>query len=450
MDKILNAENKIKHEIIHDDINATEFLLTHFYEENFTSSTNKLKLYIKKLISWVAKQIPSERFYSNVLPKLKYKNKKYVYVQMFDIADSRHFSILDNLIQKTTNNENKQYTLIVTNSKRVAAYYKIKGFDVLSLKYPKFIGIKKSNSNLNFEENLLINKCIFLYEKAKKILVELDTEVIFTTQDFHIYDQIFTKAANKVGVISVTHQHGMIPYPTPGLFKYIYSTYVMVWGKSSYDTLKEYIPEQKIIISGTDKFNYLLTKPHDMTRRNITLALNPIDEKTNREIIYHTFKSFQDSLNDLEGISNVIVKLHPSLNRRHYEEIIQDIITSNDLNVNYIINENDNFMVLYSSKIFIGYLTTLSLEAMIAGCSVIELNMNINREALCGNRLFRNLPESIVHYNDIKNELLKRILNTKYNNDILMKQRKNIDYEIHDFSIKTELDYINDMIEGSR
>lgn len=447
MDKIAYVENKIKNKIIHDGINATEFLLTHFYEENSSSITNRLKLSVKKIISGVIESIPLKRLDISKSHKSKYQNKKYVYIQMFDTDDSRHFNVLDSLIQKMTNNSNRKYTLVITNNKRVADYYKLKGLDVVILKLPKFMGIKKSNPNLNFEENLLINKCISIYEKAKKLFVEWDTKIIFTTQDFHFYDQIFTKAANKLGIISVTHQHGMIPYPSPGLFRYMYSTFIMVWGKSSYDTLKKYISEQRIIISGTDKFNYLLNEPCDIIRRSITLALNPIDEKINRKIIYHIFRALSDNINALKEIDSLIVKLHPSLNKNHYQEIIQEILVANNFNVNYDIFESDNFTVLYRTKIFIGYLTTLSLEAMIAGCSVIELSIETDENVPYENRLFINLPESKVQYSNIKDELLERVMNTKYDYEIQMKQKRIINHEIHDFSIQTELKYIKDVIK---
>lgn len=444
MDKITYVEEKINNKIIHDGINATEFLLTIFYENNIVGKTNNFKVLAKKIIARIMKRFKIEGFLNG--KSCKYKNKKYVYIQMFDVDDSRHFTILDNLIRKMIDKTNTKDKLIITNNKKVASYYRRDGIDVLVLKFPKCIGLKKTNINLNFEENLLINKCIYVYEKAKRLFIQLDTKVIFTTQDFHIYDQIFTKAANAVGIISITHQHGMIPYPSPGLFRYIYSSFIMVWGKSSYDTLEKYIAEQRIILSGTDKFNYLLKAPNNINRNSLTVALNPINEKINRKIIYNIFKVFTDDLKKIEGIDSLIVKLHPSLNKQYYKEIIQEIIKFNNFKVDYEIFTNNNYTVLYRTRIFVGYLTTISLEAMIAGCSVIELNLETCERKTYDNRLFKNIPESIVCYKDIRDELVERLKNYNYNYEIMLKQNRIIKHEICDFTIKRELLHIDSIV----
>lgn len=369
------------------------------------------------------------------------KNKKYIFIQMFHAWDDRHFKTLDSLLLEVTKTIDKKEILIITPNKNVQRFYK--NIDVLYIGTPRFTKVNIKHAGLDRFQNMLISRGIDAYDIALEIFKQVNPKIVFTTQDFHIYDQIFTKAAKSLGILTITHQHGMMPYPHPGLFKYVFSDYIMVWGDSTYRNLKEFIPKDKIKVVGTNNFNYLLKKPKSIERDSITLGLNSTEEKENIQIITKVLSILNASWNELREIKKLIIKLHPALNKRHWQDLINKIIKANKIKIDYLVSTENNYDILYRTQILIANKSTISMEAMLAGCSVLELD---TKEHYNENRLFLSMPESIVGYENLFSEIHKRLIDKNYADCVLDKQRTIIKDEIEEFSVQKEMAFIKELL----
>ena len=438
IDKFINEQM-----VVYKKQNLSELLITELYlMENYKFMT-KLKILIKSILH---KFTIKTELKANDIQNIDCLSKKeYVVVQMFKVEDSRHFSILDSLVKELLKHVSNEDILIVTPHKDVANYYK--NMSTLIVPFPK-IGFKNLNINDNYNLNLslhhqrLISIGLNIYNIAIEILKITSPKFLLTTQDFHIYDQIFTKAANSMGILTITHQHGMVPYPHPGLFKYIFSDYIMVWGDSTYKTLRKHIPEDKIKIVGTDKFNYLLNEANNIKKEFITIAISPISIEKNIDFLTKALKSIDYNYIELKDQPVIIIKLHPGLSRekKYWERVVTKIIADNKLNIKCITSTEKNYTTLHKTKILIACKSTISLEAMIANCSVIEFtDLNTIKNQ---NRLFNELLESVVNYDKLGNEIVKRLNNQNYNQKILLKQKDVIKKEIEEFSISKEIKFI--------
>lgn len=441
--KIDLIDIKIKeNKYIHDELNFSELLITEWFLKTKYNSFQKVKRFF-----WGAYgAIKYREFKPNVDKNIKHITneceKKYLFVQMFHVNDSRHFTVLDSVIKKLMNYVPVKSILLVSEHKDVIRYYEDLGIETILIKPFEYSDkiINVSIKGINMYENFLLNRGLHIYENAKKLIKNLNIEIVLTTQDFHYIDQIFAKAAKNCGAISLTHQHGLVGQPHPGLFKYVFSDYIAIWGETTYSVLKEYIPIEKLLVLGTEKFNSSFNYENTKKRDFITIGINPISEKENIQIVSKILMILDESLFKESSISKIVIKLHPSLNEARWNSLLNRIIEDNNIKLKCEVYKKENKSLLESTNILIAKKSTISIDAMIAGCSVIEL---VTDNFDVGNNVnLVNLKESLLTYDDLAKEIIKRINNMEYSDEIIAKQNIILRKIIKFFSMDNEIKMI--------
>ena len=279
--------------------------------------------------------------------------------------------------------------------------------------YSKIL-FKNSKLSLEFKTKICIGK--YIIDSLLGIIQKTSPEWIFTVQDFSYYDQCAAKAAKISNVKSITHQHGIIA--DLSYFKNFYSDYIVVWGEQSKRRLLPFILGEKILVLGTDKFNYLIKNPKKVEeKRFLTLATNSFSLIENISEMKVFLKLTHSDI--LENYK-FIVKIHPRMNEFLYKVILRFSSFFLKIRSNVEIIKKDNINLLDNSKILIGYNSTILLEGIIAGSSVVILNVeNKNKEDLFGID-----DNSFVLMSKLKDEIEKRIKNEKYYQNILEQQQK--------------------------
>lgn len=430
--KIFMDENRL----IYKGINVSELLLPHIYTSVFNK--NKSEGLIKEIKN-IAKKILLYLPYRNLtIKKHKFSfRKKYKFLFSFGFLmnDHRHSSLLKNLIKKI----NKEDVLILTDKKDVFIFYKERNYSVIYLHLPKICSENNNIFNdfdfIDINGKWLLGKAIPKIKYLDILYSKINIETVISSQDFHIFDQINIKLGKKYGYKTITHQHGMINEPHPGLFKYVFSDKIFLWGINSKKRLRGFVDEEKLLVAGTTKFNYLLSETR-YKEEYITLALNPISKKINKKII-QKFLDLCTIINlKFQNEFKFVIKLHPGLDKKEWLKLIGNF--NNEINI--IIEKENNKEILNKSKILIAYNSTISLEAMICNCSVMELNFGQQNTSKL---LFENLEESIVFLEDLEKEVIRRINNKKYNLNILERQNNIVHNEIKTFDINYELELLS-------
>jgi hypothetical protein len=424
-------ENKI----LYNRIDITELLLTSVYLNNYNKSSKKytLKNKIKDLITKILIKVPYESITikkNNFIFKDQYK---YVFSFGFSIKDYRHIKVLKELI----NNLSKQEVLILTDQKDVFDYYSKSDYSIIFISPKKFASKNlKTKNNINVPKfNWILGKSLLKIDYLNFLYSKINAEILISSQDFHIFDQINTKLAKKHGFKTITHQHGIINEPHPGLFKYVFSDKILLWGNNSKKRLEKFVESDKLLTTGTTKFNYLFSEI-DYTREFITLAINPLPKDLNPKIVNAFLDLCKNIKYNFKNKYKFILKLHPSLNKVYWEKHINYYKKS----INILVKKNDNKKILNKSKILISYKSTISLEAMICKCSVIELNVGTQNTSKL---LFENLEDSIINFKNLDIEVFKRLNDSNYNLDIIKRQNDVVQNEIKTFNLDYELDVLS-------
>lgn len=363
----------------------------------------------------------------------------YLFVIGFSRRDNRHFDILANLIDKL---EDASSFLVVTNYQDVYEYYFNKGINCIFLKSGKYLLDKMCDKKeLDLNQQRLLSEATSLLDYADQLIKRIALKVVLTTQDFHFFDHIFSFAGRNNGIVTITHQHGMIPDGSLTLYKFMYSDKMIVWGKNSRKRLSGYIDNNKLHIIGTDKFNYLRKQSFSRSRCYITFAINTMPESFNRSLLYKVLCQLNFLGDELLQKYIFVLKLHPAMEVNNWKEIISEEVIRSGFTAKYKVLKGGNEELLAKTEILIGYKSTISLEAFIMACSVIELI--IEKDNILPNSLFEGIEESILKIDQLGAGLKRRIEDKKFNDVIVKKQNYNLKQEIAVFnSSKAEIEFL--------
>lgn len=363
------------------------------------------------------------------LEKEKYK---IIVAVSFSIADTRHSKILMDFINEFPEKED---LLIVTNHRCVEDYCLKNSFSC--------IFFKTSIYNFNFSDlfkGYTINESFIFKEYREYIdfLIALYNQVtpkiVITTQDFLLPDFYFAKVAAFNNIKTITHQHGEIPNSKKSLYSVLFSDYFMCWGEVSKDRLKLSLDESKIKIVGTTKFNNIRPKNNFIEG---DILITPTVFSLNQ------YKSILNSvLIEIKDLDRIVIKTHPSQDTDEVKKIINEVCRLNEItaNIKVIGSEKSLIELLDNAFILINIKSGAYLEAVLSGTSLIDLDLDGVNDLL-----FKNGHKSF-KISDLKNEIIERKFNLKYNESIIRDQNKLLKNIIFSTSLETEINFIKSQL----
>lgn len=350
----------------------------------------------------------------------------------FSIDDTRHSKILIDFINEYPN---KKDLLIVTNKKCVEEHCLENNFS--------YVFFKTSDYNFNFGDlftGYTINE-IFIFKEYREYIdfltnlyIKVTPQVVITTQDFLLPDFYFAKVAKFNNIKTITHQHGEIPNSKKSLYSVLFSDYFMCWGEVSKERLKRSLDEDRIKIVGTTKFNKIRTKDN-LNQGNILI--------TPTVFPLHQFKLILNNvLIEIKDFNGIILKIHPSQDAKEIKDIINEICRLNNITtrIEVVGKEKGLVELLDNTFIMINIKSGSYLEGVLSGTSLIDLNLDGDNKLL-----FQN-GDSFIKINDLKNEILKRKLDSKYNDSIIRNQNLLLKKSIFSSTLETEIDFIKSLL----
>lgn len=434
-----------KNPIYYREINIKNTLVVSHYLKLLTKrKARSLKAIIKYFlfsflsIFKIRRKIKTQSNFS-----LNKKNQfKYTIVQGYSVENKRLFPILDETISHINDTNS---VLIITDKTCVYNLYNDMGFHCIYMKIPR---VTYHNNilfkGLGFQDKIRLAQACHIIDYSYNFLKELETEVLLTTQDFHVFEQCWVHTAKQFNIFSATHQHGLLSNRNSSLVRFMFSDNIFVWGEGTKKTLSKYINPDQILVSGTSKFNNLLQLCNS-ERSIICIAINPIDEKLNVIFLSEIFKQLRTDKTELPNEYSFLLKLHPSMPLEKWKIMIQSIAKSEGIKKQIAVEVINNEQILQKTKVLISYRSTISLEGFISRVSVIELLPSFNKDYKSA--LFENIPESIILAKNLSKELIKRITNKSYYDSLILKQDKLIKYEIESFNPnKNKLDLIDEIV----
>ncbi|WP_369765654.1 hypothetical protein [Flavobacterium sp. WC2429] len=363
---------------------------------------------------------------------LKKDTYKIVVAINFSIADTRHSKILIDFVNEFPD---KKDLLIVTNRRCVAEHCFRNDFS--------YVFFKTSMYNFNYGD-LFAGYTIyesFIFKEYREYIdflsalyIEVTPKVVMTTQDFLLPDFYFAKVANFNNIQTLTHQHGEIPNSEKSLYSVLFSDYFMCWGEVSKERLKRSIDEDKIKIVGTTKFNSIGIK-NNFTEGDILI--------TPTVLPLHQFKLVLNSiLIEIKGFNRIIIKTHPSQDTKVIKEIINEICSVNEIvsNVKVVGSEKGLIELLDNAFIMINIKSGAYLEGVLSGTSLIDLDLDGDNSSL-----FQN-ADSFIKVSDLKNEILKRKFDSKYNFSIIRDQKLLLKNNIFSTNLETEIEFVKGLL----
>lgn len=373
-------------------------------------------------------------FYKKVILEDNSKKDKYKIVVAinFSIADTRHSKILIDLINEFPD---KSDLLIVTNHRCVEEHCLKNSFSC--------IFFKPSIYNFNFGDlfnGYTINES-FIFKEYREYIdflsalyIRVMPKIVITTQDFLLPDFYFAKVANFHNIQTITHQHGEIPNSEKSLYSVLFSDYFMCWGEVSKERLKLSLDEDRIKIVGTTKFNKIRLK-NNFTEGDILI--------TPTVFPLHQYKFILNSiLIEIKDFNGIIIKTHPSQNTAEIKDAINEICRLNEIatNIKVVGSEESLIELLDNTFIMINIKSGAYLEGFLSGTSLIELDFDGVNDLL-----FQNVDGSI-KVSDLKNEIIKRKLDSKYNESIISNQQLLLKNNIFSSSLETEIEFIKSLL----
>lgn len=425
-----------------DGVELISLIVTRLYLKLFTKRKQEpfYKILFKRLLvllnSFNKNKIISKQNYQAAKPQ-------FLFIISYAINDLRNTSILINMVKKLDHED----SLILTDQDDVYNWCNENQYKSQLIKARKWVFHKKTRKiKASFTDKVLLSRGIYLFKNALLLLEELSPKIVLTVQDFHLNDQLYTLAAQKLGVKTITHQHGLLSVDeNPFLFKYTISDRVMVWGQGSFNIFSKWLDPSKLVIMGTDKFNEY-ANINKAKRELITIGINPIPEKQNIELLQSIvlqIKSIEKLINE-KGLK-IILKLHPQLKQETWKAQFSNMISKQNLKVEFEVLKNNNKEILEYSVVLITHKSSISLEGFLAQTGVIELALDDSATPL-----FKSIPNSIIPLKQLGEELNLRIVNFEYNQTIIEQQNKFINFEIDNHNAsENEIIYLNKLRQNS-
>jgi hypothetical protein len=445
VDKLLN-EYVTEAPIYYKGVNLRELYLIYAYRK--ITYHHKfdflLKEYVRKIVSYFirwksknsAKLLKEERNFSRSSGEIKY---------VFVCGFSRYnhvFSILSDIIEKI---ENKDTLLVVTDQRDVHQFYSERGVRSIHLTTSRFyIDPLIARKEKSKHAVSVMSRAELYMDYAEKLYDEFFPKVVMTSQDYWVFDQCFVHAAKKKNILTITHVHGVVQDRRLTLFEHVFSDKIVLWGENQRKIFKRVYNDDRMLVIGTSKFDHLLSYRNQRERNYITLAINSFDKKTNIDIISNVLHELSALPTDIKNKYTFILKLHATLNVNEWKKYMKVIMNGHSPDMAWDVRVNGNAEVLHQSKLLILVgLSTIALEAMICGVSVIELVHN----EYDSRGLFKGIPDLLIPIDNLAKEVERRIEDDSYNSMILEKHKKYVLNEISSFNCSSkEIEIIDSLI----
>jgi hypothetical protein len=210
---------------------------------------------------------------------------------------------------------------------------------------------------------------------ARDFLAQYNACAVILAADNTYIGQVFTAAAKKLGIYSLTIQHGMVIFPQGYLP--VRSTQLAVMGEAVRDWLVKYgaRPEQ-IVVTGQPRFDDLVGTPKISSQQIFSdlnlqsgkpvwlLAPEPQLGLWMRDLLFATLIRFPDV--------QAIIRVHSNDNPLDYEMALHyhpDLIHRVRIS-----RQHDVASILKACKVVIMGRSTIGLEALISGTYIISIN----------------------------------------------------------------------------
>lgn len=369
------------------------------------------------------------------------------YVINFLPSDGRHFFHIHNIFMLDPKG------VVLTTSKKTFLYYKTLKKPVIFFFVKKGRNIRKNSNdnpkvieNLDFEDIHYLQYAMNLIDLLEEMSFKYGIpKVVISLQDFHFYDYVFTEFFKKK-TYTITLQHGITSTELRdnSLWNFVFSDYIIVWGKEDKENLEKLgIQSQKIIPLGTARYDHYFRNynENDFNLDNsnrILLSIQPINLLDSHmiEYIIELIKNFEKMKN-----IELLIRFHPG-NRKYYIRQFLRKLKRSEINNFKVSKERDVVKDILSSKIILANKSGIAYDAMLFNKAVIEYNSNDENS-------FKKYRSAVLNFEKIEDILkaVSRILvDQEYNNKILEKQKKFIeDYFILPPNGKKILNFINNL-----
>jgi hypothetical protein len=261
-----------------------------------------------------------------------------------------------------------------------------------------------------------LTRAAALLRSADALLEALAPVSVSTTQDYHVYDQAFARAARRRGIPTLTHQHGLIPDRAVTLYKYVFSDRIAVWGRRSARLMARWVPEDRIWVTGTDRFDGLRSDRPPGDRPILALGVNPIGEARDLAILGAVSAALRRVSAGPVGALRPVLKLHPSLDMARWEGHAARV----GHGVPWEIRRAGNEVLLPLTRFMLAQRSTITLDAAVAGATVLELDPDPALGQVPG--LFDTLPESVVAPAAAVDEVARRLADPRTEAALLARQ----------------------------
>lgn len=263
-----------------------------------------------------------------------------------------------------------------------------------------------------------------LLQRADALLRNLQPASVLTTQDFHVYDQAFARGAKRLGIPTLTHQHGLIPDRPVALFKYVFSDWIAVWGQRSARLMERWVSPDRIRVAGTDCFDPMRSDRPAAERPYLLLCVNPIGEERDLANLGAVSRALREAPEGpVRGLKPVL-KLHPSLDIERWEGHAARLGEG----LPWAVRRAGNEALLPLTRFLLAQRSTITLDAAVAGASVLELDPDPALGGVPG--LFDPLPESVVMPGAAIREVGRRLANPAVEASLLDRQAAALAVEI--------------------
>ncbi|MFH1531120.1 MAG: hypothetical protein ABIK09_10370 [Pseudomonadota bacterium] len=362
----------------------------------------------------LAQTVRVERSFAGTPP-----GARHLFVFGFPWADLRTTGVLRRLLA-----ELPDAAVGVTDQEDVFDALRAEGIPSLRLRAPRVLHRREVPAlGIGPRDRRIMARGAALLEVAGRLLEELRPVSVLTAQDFFPFDQAFARAARQRGIPTVTHQHGQIPAGPTSLYKYLFSERMAVWGRRSAALMEQYVDPARVWVVGTDRFDGLCADRAPAERDSLVLGLNPVEEAGNRALLDQVDAAL---LGEGRGSLSALVpvlKLHPSLDPARWRGHV-----AAGRGVPWQVWTGSNEDLLSRTRFLLARRSTITLDAAIAGASVIELGAAQALGAVPG--FFEDLPESVMEAVDVGVALTRRLDDPGLEAALLEHQRESLALEV--------------------
>ncbi len=408
-----------------DDADLRPFLITELYLNRFRPTdhrTSRRQALVHRAVD-LASRLARGPLRQSVRVERSFTTPpdgpRHLFVFGFSWTDARTTAILRRLLE-----EMPDAALGVTDREDVFVGLQEARVPCLLLRTPRFLhrhGLPATG--FDPRERRLMARGAALLEVSRRLLAEHRPLSVLTIQDFFPLDQAFTRAARQLGIPTITHQHGQIPAGPTSLYKYLFSDRMAVWGRRSADLMAQHVDSSRLWVVGTDRFRGLHSDRPPAAREHLVLGLNPVEEASARALVDAVTAGLLEV--DPKALSALtpVLKLHPSMDASAWTRY-----AAAKGGIPWRVWDGTNEELLPRTRFLLARRSTLTLDAAVAGASVIELGADGGFGAVPG--LFDDLPESLVELPQLGAVLSARLDDPALEAALLARQQVSLELEI--------------------